>query len=1646
MAGREEGAQQLQNQIQLNEVLKTRSKIYGDHEDHLSKQLKLTLGINEAAAGGAAGMESAKKRLEDITEAEKKAAKAAKDAAGAQKNFSAEIKNAADESEALQKKLEKASEVAGIFGDALSGATTSTFGMISAVGSLSGTIFNVGKAILAVPFSLWNSFVEASTQFGGGGGGPSALAQGMEEVRKSFGNLAEGSGKKVVDMYKNLSKSGKEAKQMGLSLSKVFGPGSEGQAAMLKFTAEMAGALGSQMNEVMDSIGKDMLKVTYGIKSLGLSNEEAGKAMLFFKNSGQDTSKMMQEMNAVAGQLATSTGFNIKTLGKAMVETTELFPQFAKRGVKAMAEVADYTHRLGISVKDLQSVFDKFDSFEGAAESASQLSQAFGVNIDAMKMVKEQSPTKKLEELRNAFKAAGKDINNMTSAERKLAEQTVGLTGAAFEAALGEGNKKKQLSESEKASEAATKAAKNQAAAMKELAKSIERVLGQGGGGGDSYKGFFEAFSKGFETGALKSENLKGIMKDFQKVLRQVYLFGKDLGKMFFDLFPGFDKVSQGLRKLFDPKVFKQFRIEAMKIFGDFFQDIQTDPKAGFLRLWDRLQQLFGNIFGDKAGGGLNLIKQGFEKITSVAGKLLGELTKKLLLMLTDGLKNLVDLIKNPNKLSGAADVGVGFASNFFGPILEALKELGPAVADAFMELLEVVFEKLKPYLEKVAIGLAMFWASKFAFQMAVGLGMMVVKEKIQKAIQGPGQDAMVEAIKENTKAMKEAQGAAAGAAQGPAASAQDSKDFFKKIAEIDSNDIKKAAKNIALMGVYLLGAIVVFAVAILALGLVMPLKEIAINSLLLIPVAAALAAFAGAVWILSKIRIDKKEMGKVALVITGLAVIAGLMTYFAIQGVKSLKDVNLEQVIAFGVIMGSIAGALVAMSIAVGIVAAIANVVPPKAMAIATVIIAALGYVMTELAIMATGALTVLAAVMDNDTAEKMILVSKAFAVFAEGMSSMGSALMKFSIAALNPFAFAATVVMMGKIMNTMSDKLPEIVEKMLKATEGLNPDEVVSKMRVMNETMKALEPIAGIAIALAKVAEEAADEDFNDEQINRVMNSLKEAFTTIVTQISGLVTGIISSMGNLSEAQVRSAQAVGPLLSGFSDLVKMLVEPMAKLQEGSQNWYNKNIDTDSLAENMKAFTEGMQGMVPVLGSLFDPTGPMKKLMDLVGGLTGFDEETAKKVKPFAETLKTTVDAAKFLIQSFGSVQPTKGADGKEVGKNIALITGMTDLMNTVSTYLFDPTSGFIPSIIGNLSRMTPISDETVKRLENVGKTLNSVLSPFMGLINVAADLGKFIVEASKEKVANSAEATVNTTKLTDMKDAMTGMMKGMIEALVPLSSSMTPLIEAILNAAKQINADPKTLTPKLDMILKAFEFLTKVGEIFGADGPLSDFTKSPAASGAAVEPSNLKKVIGNMNSVVDELFGKQNQSSADSPIYNILGAIAKMQIDDNFKILAGKGFANSVSNVFKALGEVFKAIGEIPAITKAPTIDETTIDNYTTIAGKLITVAEKGDYGKRIGSLATAISETVEAISTASGTLSEDKIKPVTDAVVAFSKFKGGDLSVKHNIPNVQMHIQVNLSAEQIAKSVVAVDINDPSSGKFPYRITTAPKAARK
>ena len=82
-------------------------------------------------------------------------------------------------------------------------------------------------------------------------------------------------------------------------------------------------------------------------------------------------------------------------------------------------------------MSELSNMFKKVNTFESASTMASQLSQAFGMNIDALQLLKAEDPMQMIDMLRESMMATGKTFDGMSRFEKQLITQYTGLSAEA---------------------------------------------------------------------------------------------------------------------------------------------------------------------------------------------------------------------------------------------------------------------------------------------------------------------------------------------------------------------------------------------------------------------------------------------------------------------------------------------------------------------------------------------------------------------------------------------------------------------------------------------------------------------------------------------------------------------------------------------------------------------------------------------------------------------------------------------------------------------------------------------------------------------------------------------------------------------------------------------------------------------------------------------------------------------------------------------------------------------------------------------------------------------------------------------------------------------------------------------------------------
>jgi hypothetical protein len=599
----------------------------------------------------------------------------------------------------------------------IKGAVETLRNLGGVVFDVAGTIARLSQTILATPFNIWKGLIQMSQR-----GGVDPLREALEELRGEFGSLATNEGKMLKDSVGDLRSQMGNLAGTGLSMSRVFGYGREGLATFLKLNAELATALGSSFNKLQGDLAGNTVALAMYRKGLGLTAEQQAKQMKMAHARGKSVIGEQTAFASMAIQMGKAFDTNAKVVAKSMAAMQDDVSSFGHMSVKSLGASAVYAQKLGLEVEDLKGIFDKFNNFESAATGAAEMAQAFGMNVDAMALIKAESPAQVIDELRQSFFSAGQSMEGMSRHQRKLLEQQTSLTGAALDAAFANENMSLSYEDIEAAAEEAEGKQLTQAEAMKELSDSIQKLVKSGEHG---FTGFFDAFVKGFEKGIMRSKDFRKLMRSIQRSLRYVYRAGIRVGRMFVKFFPGIQKVFEGLQGLFNPKRWKKLSLSLSKVFKTFFNDLKKDPEKAIVGLMNSLEQAFKDHLGS-GGSGLKKIGEGMKAFgEAISGMIAGviPMIKDALLKTLETIFLLVadvgpDSKLSPQKkraainlrkslLSGAKEAAKGsggFVSALISPIYKALTgnpEVNKRLKDAFIGIVTSVWKTAEPHVLK---------------------------------------------------------------------------------------------------------------------------------------------------------------------------------------------------------------------------------------------------------------------------------------------------------------------------------------------------------------------------------------------------------------------------------------------------------------------------------------------------------------------------------------------------------------------------------------------------------------------------------------------------------------------------------------------------------------------------------------------------------------------------------------------------------------------------------------------------------------------------------------------------------------------------------------------------------------------------------
>lgn len=667
----------------IDSLAKNASRLESSFETQVATMEKLAAAVNKV---------NTKQAITDLNSLNDvkldKLKKGLVDAGNASDGMSGKLKAAA---KLLEKKF-PTSIVVGVaaltgFAQGLRSVIAMTKGITGFLGTLTTGMFDVAAAIVAIPFKMFSGLIDLAEK---GAAGANELMQAIENLRKEFGALTGPTPHAILEMTKSL----KGFSDTGLSGFRVFGNLAERIEAFTKLATAMGGTF-QRLTKEFEANGGAILAYQ---KGLGISDEQM---MAFGQNAlatGQSLSSVLKETTKFAIELGKSFGVDSKVISKDMAKALVDVKHFAGATVKQIAEAATYARKLGVELDKIVGTLDAFETFDTAAENTAKLSQAFGVQVDAFKLMEAQDPASQIDMLRKSFLAAGKSADTMSRQELKLLAQTTGLDEATAKMAFSSQNQAMSLDEIKKKGGEAEKKTLTQAQAMVKLADSIERLVKSG----SSYAGFWDAFVKGILGGLQASKEFRGMMMNIRRAIQQVYMIGVQLGRALPNLIPGLHDFFDGIRKFFTPKYFTDI-FKGISDAVKKFLDPKSPDHNSIPALFNNLHKHITDFFTVEGPHGKRIL-EGFKKMMKFMSKVVKDSIDWMTTHLSEGLKLVIDLLTGKESLStvglkGGAGATLGFLGEVLLPIFESLKNAWKVLAPKVFELLKIVAKKAFEFL-----------------------------------------------------------------------------------------------------------------------------------------------------------------------------------------------------------------------------------------------------------------------------------------------------------------------------------------------------------------------------------------------------------------------------------------------------------------------------------------------------------------------------------------------------------------------------------------------------------------------------------------------------------------------------------------------------------------------------------------------------------------------------------------------------------------------------------------------------------------------------------------------------------------------------------------------------------------------------------
>ena len=463
------------------------------------------------------------------------------------------------------------------------------------------------------------------------------------------------------------------AKDMGRLMNvrsdmvKLFGTGAGAIAAMIGEISDGIKNMGPLADTVGATIAKNEQSALFFVKatrSMGLAAADVQYLTAEAVKNGESLYDSLDRVMVSISKTAKASGLDQKRMSRNFFELRKDIINFGHLSDAQLAKTTSKITQMGLSMQEASAVFGKIDTFESAAQTSAMLSQTFGMNLDALQLLRAERPEEIIEQFRDAMLATGRSFDDLNRHEKSLMATHTGLTAESLKLMMNYRNLGMSYSEIQKKmseDDPTQKQIKNlemMSGSLKEIKKTME---GQN---------FFKSFANGVVRTITRSAGLAPHLMRISERMEDFFISGLTISK----------KAQTSLEG-----VFKPMTDVIVKLVGDGKQNKGLFDADKFKGVFESFTIKFGGLLSEAFKENSNLV--------DIQHTFRNELKKSF-------------DFKNINQ--GNTIVGQLFKTSgkLIGQFLKGFAAIGPGMIDIAFDAVEGLINFLVNYKDRVGTGL----------------------------------------------------------------------------------------------------------------------------------------------------------------------------------------------------------------------------------------------------------------------------------------------------------------------------------------------------------------------------------------------------------------------------------------------------------------------------------------------------------------------------------------------------------------------------------------------------------------------------------------------------------------------------------------------------------------------------------------------------------------------------------------------------------------------------------------------------------------------------------------------------------------------------------------------------------------------------